>query len=63
MYHLIAYPLDVITTNRIARGSLFQTENLPKEFVTLYERGNLQRGLYRGMLPGLLYTMMWKEVA
>ena len=64
MFSLIAYPLDVITTNRIARGSLFQAtgENLPKEFVTLYERGALNRGLYRGLLPGLIYTMYWKEV-
>ena len=64
MFNLIAYPLDVITTNRIAKGSLYQAtgENLPNEFVTLYERGALNRGLYRGLLPGLFYTMYWTEV-
>lgn len=55
MYPLITYPFDVIKTNRIV-GSAFAkeaTENLPREFIALHERGQLSSGLFRGLLPGL----------
>lgn len=56
MYNFITYPFDVIKTNRIV-GSTFAkeaTENLPREIIALHEHGELSRGLYRGLLPGLV---------
>lgn len=62
---MLTYPLDVIKTNRIVNSPLTKGagENLPREFVSLYERGNLRSGLFRGLLPGLGATLFWKEVA
>lgn len=65
MYSLLTYPLGVISTNRMA-GSHFAreaSENLPKEFVSLYERGNMNRGMYRGFAPALAFTFFWQDVA
>ena len=55
----------MIKTNRIVNSPLTKGagENLPREFVSLYERGNLRSGLFRGLLPGLGATLFWKEVA
>ena len=55
----------MIKTNRIVNSPLTKGagENLPREFVSLYERGNLRTGLFRGLLPGLGATIFWKEVA
>jgi hypothetical protein len=55
----------VIKTNRIVNSPLTKGagENLPREFVSLYERGNLKSGLFRGLLPSLGATFFWKEVA
>jgi hypothetical protein len=52
---VLTYPLDVIKTNRIIQTSLSRegAESIPKEFLALYEKGALSRGLYRGLLPGL----------
>ena len=65
MYQFLTYPLDVIKTNRIVNSPLTKGagENLPREFVALYERGAVGQGLYRGLLPGLGATFFWKEVA
>ena len=49
----LAYPLDVIKTNRIAQSPLFKEagENLPREATALYERGAFKQGFYRGLAP------------
>ena len=43
MYRFLTYPLDVIKTNRIVGTQAVKDagENLPREFVSLYERGAL----------------------
>ena len=43
MYQFIAYPLDVVKTNRIIGSQISKEagENLPREMLTLYERGAL----------------------
>ena len=58
MYQFIAYPLDVVKTNRILGTQISKEagENLPREMVALYERGALQSGMYRGFATGLALT-------
>ena len=53
MYGFLTYPLDVIKTNRIVGSQLTREagENLPRELVTVYERGTMQAGFYRGLAP------------
>ena len=53
MYHYVAYPFDIAKTNRILNTSFNREcgENLGKELVALYNRGQMQHGVYRGMLP------------
>ena len=53
MYHYIAYPLDVAKTNRILNTSFNKecSENLGREIVTMYERGQFRNGDYRGLIP------------
>ena len=65
MYSLLTYPLSVISANRMAGTTFAQqaSENLPKEFVSLYERGNMNRGMYRGFAPALAFTFFWQDVA
>lgn len=58
MYQYIAYPFDVAKTNRIL-GTSFNKEcgdNLGKEMVAMYERGQFRNGAYRGMAPLLGVT-------
>ena len=52
-YQYIAYPFDVIKTNRIINSNFNKEcgENLGRELVTLYERGSFRNGGYRGMMP------------
>ncbi len=52
-YNVFAYPFDVIKTNRIVQSQLCREtgDNLPREFVALYERGALASGFYRGLVP------------
>lgn len=52
MYTFLAYPLDVIKTNRILLTSFSKKggESIPKELVALYERGPFYKELYRGFL-------------
>lgn len=56
MYSVLTYPLDIIKTNRILQTSLSKegAESIPKEFTALYEKGGLNRGLFRGFLIGYL---------
>ena len=65
MYHLLTYPMQVISTNRIIGTQIVKeaSENLPREFVAIYERGALKSGLYRGLLPGIFAAMCWKDLA
>ena len=53
MFGIVSYPFDVIKTNRILQSAFSKeaTENLPREFVALHERGAVQKGLMRGFLP------------
>jgi hypothetical protein len=56
MFTILTYPLDIIKTNRILQTSLSKegAESIPKEFTALYEKGGLNRGLFRGLLVGYL---------
>lgn len=56
MYSALTYPLDVIKTNRILQTTLSKegAESIPKEFLVLYEKGGLNRGLFRGFIAGLI---------
>ena len=60
MYSYIANPLDVIKTNRILGTQLSKEagENLPREMLSLYERGAMQSGLYRGLAPAITYSII-----
>ena len=60
MYSLLTYPLDIIKTNRILQTSLSKegAESIPKEFTALYEKGGMNRGLFRGLLVGYLAANM-----
>ena len=53
MYAFLTYPLDVIKTNRIVGSQLTKEagENLPRELVSVYERGTMKAGFYRGLAP------------
>ena len=53
MYNFLTYPLDVIKTNRIAGTQIAKEagDSLPRELVSVYERGLMQSGLYRGLAP------------
>ena len=56
MFALLTYPMDVIKTNRILQTTLSREngESLNREFLSLYEKGGLQKGLYRGFLLAFL---------
>ena len=63
MYQYIAYPFDVAKTNRIV-GSSFNKEcgdNLGKELVAMYERGQFRNGAFRGMAPLLGITLIQNQ--
>ena len=63
MYQYIAYPFDVAKTNRIL-GTSFNREcgdNLGKELVAMYERGQFRNGAYRGMLPLAGMTLIYNN--
>ena len=64
MYYALAYPLDVIKTNRILGTPLAKEagESIPKEFLILYEYGALRGGLFRGMAPFLISIPFWNHV-
>ena len=53
MYAFLTYPLDVVKTNRIVGSQVTREagENLPRELVSVYERGTMQTGFYRGLAP------------
>ena len=53
MYQYIAYPFDVAKTNRILNTQFNKEcgENLGKELVAIYERGQFKNGAFRGVLP------------
>ena len=53
MYQYIAYPFDVAKTNRILNTQFNKEcgENLGKELVAVYERGQFKNGAFRGMIP------------
>jgi hypothetical protein len=55
-FALLTYPLDIIKTNRILQTSLSKegAESIPREFQALYEKGGLNRGLFRGLIVGYL---------
>lgn len=59
----LTYPLDVIKTNRILQTSLSKegAENIPKEFLALYEKGGLNRGLFRGLLAGVVGSFFMEK--
>ena len=53
-FPLIAYPLDVIKTNRIVGTQAAEnlvSESLSRDLVQMMEQGALRNGLYRGALP------------
>ena len=53
-YPLIAYPLEVVKTNRIIgmqTATLESTEELSRDLLKLAERKHLSHGLFRGALP------------
>ena len=64
MYSVLAYPLDVIKTNRILNTPLAKEagEALPKEFLALHERGALRGGLFRGYVPFFLAAPLWMDL-
>jgi len=63
MYQYIAYPFDVAKTNRILNTSFNKEcgENLGKEMVAMYERGQFKNGSFRGMLPLLGITAIYNN--
>ena len=60
MYAMIAFPLDVIKTNRIVGSQITKEagENLPREMLSIYERGALSTGLYRGLAPAATLALL-----
>lgn len=60
MYSCLTYPLEVIKTNRILQTSLAKegAERIPREILSLQEKGNLYRGLFRGFAPAVLYGVL-----
>ena len=65
MFTLLSYPLSVISANRMAGSGVMKEagENLPREFLSLYERGELKRGLFRGLGSTLAYALFWSQIA
>lgn len=65
MYNILSYPLITIYTNRIAGTPTFAQvgENLPKEFLTVVERGGSRAGFFRGFLPFLIYGNCHKNMS
>lgn len=63
-FALLTYPLDIIKTNRILQTSLSKegAESIPKEFQALYEKGGLNRGLFRGLVVGYLAATLQGSV-
>jgi hypothetical protein len=61
---VLTYPLDIIKTNRIIQSSLSKegAESIPKEFQVLYEKGGLNRGLFRGLFIGFLSVYAQENV-
>lgn len=64
MYGVLSYPLQTIYTNRIVGTPIFNTtgERLPREFLAIYERGELSRGLYRGFMPFFYFGLCYSQV-
>ena len=59
VFPLIAYPLEVVKTNRIVQmqsQSINATEELSRDLLKLAERTSLKEGLFRGALPILPIT-------
>lgn len=63
-FALLTYPLDIIKTNRILQTSLSKegAESIPREFQALYEKGGLNRGLFRGLVVGYLAATLQGSV-
>ena len=60
-FPLIAYPLEVVKTNRIVamqNATLESTEELSRDLLKLAERGSLKTGMFRGLLPLIPCTML-----
>ena len=52
VFPLIAYPLEVVKTNRIVQmQNASVTEELSRDMLKLAERTSLKEGLFRGALP------------
>ncbi|CDW71114.1 UNKNOWN [Stylonychia lemnae] len=64
MFATLTYPLDVIKTNRILQTSLAKegAERIPREILSLQEKGNLQHGLFRGLLATLIAANIAKQI-
>jgi hypothetical protein len=64
MFTLLAYPLDVIKTNRLLDTSFAKKTggNLSQELNVLYERGGLSRGFYRGFGAYFLGHLIYSNV-
>ena len=62
---MLAYPLDIIKTNRILQTPLARegAERIPREILSLQERGNLYRGLYRGYMLAAIYGVVVSKFA
>jgi len=65
MFAYITYPLDVIKTNRILQTSLAKegAERIPREILSLQERGNVYNGLFRGFGATFLYGLIVAKTA
>jgi hypothetical protein len=65
MFAFLTYPLDIIKTNRILQTSLAKegAERIPREILSLQEKGNLQNGLYRGFLATLAAAYIGRAIA
>lgn len=65
MYSILTYPLDVIKTNRILQTSLAKegAERIPREILSLQERGNLHHGLFRGFMATVLASSIVKVMS
>lgn len=64
MYHYLAYPFDVAKTNRILNSGFNKEcgENLGKELVVMYERGQFRNGAFRGVLPLAAMTFVGNQL-
>ncbi len=63
-FTLLTYPLDTIKTNRMLQTSLSKegAESIPRECQALYEKGGLNRGLFRGLVVGYLAATLQGSV-